>query len=125
MILRDLILKHDIPVTTKWGVTHVLIFYNEKDHTTWAWKTTTLPYFKEHNKYSIICIDEGDYNISHVREVDFDHGHPAAGDAGESEQPDDPRPNALDILLPDMNLTNDEKYDMITAKGGEKKCLKR
>ena len=31
----------------------------------------------------------------------------------------------MDILLLDMNLTNDEKYDMITLERSDEKCLKK
>lgn len=123
IILRDVIVKHDIPVRTHYGTTHVVIFYDPKTNTTWAWKTSTLPTFEEHCSYSIIATDAGDYNISHVKELgkESEIQHP---DAEISEQKQT-RKNALDILLPDMNLTNDEKYDMITTKGGEKKCLRK
>ena len=112
IILRDVILKHDIPVKTQHGITHVLIFYNDKDHRTWAWKTSTPPSnFKEHCRYSIIGSDVGNFNLSRVKEVDFDHGHEPISeqDAADAKT----KLNALDILLPDMNLTNDEKYDII------------
>lgn len=113
IILRDVIVKHDIPVKTHYGTTHVVIFYDPKTNTTWAWKTSTLPTFKEHCSYSIIATDAGDYNISHVRELGIQHH-----DGEISEQEATTKKNALDILFPDINLTNDEKYDMITTKKG-------
>lgn len=119
IILRDVIVKHNIPVKTHYGTTHVVIFYDPKTNTTWAWKTSTLPTFKEHCSYSIIATDAGDYNISHVKELGIQHPD---GEISEQKQA---RKNALDILLPDMNLTNDEKYDMITKKGVSKSCLKK
>ena len=111
IMLKDVILKHDVPVKTKYGVTHVLIFYNPEDDTTWVWKTTTLPHFEEHRTYSIIARDEGNFNISHVNEVDFDHGH-----AAESEQKLDTK--SIDYF--DKLLTFDDNYDIMSAKGGEK-----
>lgn len=114
IILRDVILKHDIPVTTKWGVTHVLIFYNPKDNTTWAWKTTTLPQFDEHNTYSIIAVDEGDFNISHVRNITSAEVDPEDSATVKSEQP----LSAKDIDYFDKLLTLDYKYDIISVKGG-------
>lgn len=43
------------------------------------------------------------------------------GETMKSEQPANVNKiNALDILLPDIHLTNNEKYDMISTKGGEK-----
>lgn len=116
IILRDVILKHDIPVNTKWGVTHVLIFYNPKDNTTWAWKTTTLPQFDEHNKYSIIAVDEGDFNISHVRDITSAEFDPEDSATVRSEQ----QQNAKDIDYFDKLLTLDYKCDIISTKGGEK-----
>lgn len=114
IILRDVIVKHDIPVKTQYGTTHVVIFYDSKTNTTWAWKTSTLPTFKEHCSYSIIATDAGDYNIARVKELGVQHP-----DEEISEQDYQMvKPNALDILLPDINLTNDEKYDMITTKKG-------
>ena len=62
---------------------------------------------------------EGDCVLSRVKAIDHsisdqDHG------IIKSEQSSTGK-NALDILLPDMNLTKEEKYDMIVAnkKGGE------
>lgn len=81
LVLNNVILKHDIPVTTRYGTTHVLIFYNPKDNRTWAWKTTTLPAFKEHCSYSIMARDEGNFNISHVTQISYDR-------STESEQPE-------------------------------------
>ena len=75
IILRDLILRHDIPVPTRYGTTHVLVFYNPKDNSTWSWKTSTLPRFEVNKKYSILACDEGGHSLSRVKEVDFDHGY--------------------------------------------------
>ena len=43
------------------------------------------------------------------------HGIPDQ-DHGKISEQDGTKKNALDILLPDMNLTNDEKYDMIAVE---------
>lgn len=123
IILRDVIVKHDIPVKTQYGTTHVVIFYDSKTNTTWAWKTSTLPTFKEHCSYSIIATDAGDYNIARVKELESPHAEDAEDKSEQDYQM--VKPNALDILLPDMNLTNDEKYDMITKKGVSKSCLRK
>ena len=72
IVLENVILKHDIPVTTKYGVTHVLIFYDPKTSLTWTWKTTTMTNFKVHVTYSIMGKDEGDYNLSHVKQISYD-----------------------------------------------------
>lgn len=111
ILLRDVILKHDVAIKTgHYGKTvHVLVFFDPKSYITWCWKTTTLPTFQVHNSYSIICRDEGDYNISHVREVDFDHG--SISKDVESEQPD--TRDAWDELFNDTNLTLNEKYDIM------------
>lgn len=84
IVLENVILKHDIPVTTKYGVTHVLIFYDPKTNLTWAWKTTTMTDFKVHVTYSIMGKDEGDYNLSHVKQIN----RSTEGETVESEQPD-------------------------------------
>lgn len=84
IVLENVILKHDIPVTTKYGVTHILIFYDPKTNLTWAWKTTTLPYFELHNTYSIMGKDEGDYNLSHVKQISYDRS--TEGETLKSEQ---------------------------------------
>ena len=87
IVLENVILKHDIPVTTKWGTTHVLIFYDPKTNLTWAWKTSTLPAFTVHYTQSIMGRDEGDYNLSHVTQISYDRS--TEGEAAmESEQPD-------------------------------------
>lgn len=96
IVLENVILKHDIPVTTKYGVTHVLIFYDPKTNLTWAWKTSTLPSFKTHVTYSIMGRDEGDYNLSRVTQISYDRS--TEGEAMESEQPDTPR-DAWDIIF--------------------------
>lgn len=111
IILRDVIVKHNIPVRTQYNTTHVIIFYDPKTNNTWCWKTATASAlrYEEHCSYSIIGSDEGDFKLSRVNEISFDRDV-------ESEQRDDvagKKINALDILLPDMYLTNDEKYDII------------
>ena len=113
IVLDNVILKHDIPVTTKWGTTHVLIFYDPKTNLTWAWKTTTLPTFTVHCTYSIMARDEGDYNLSHVTQI-----RSTEGEVIKSEQPDG-SPDAWDVLFDDRNLTFNEMCDII-PKGGEK-----
>lgn len=92
IILRDVIVRHNIPVRTQYNTTtHLIIFYNPKDHTTWYWRTLTADGLKyeERGTYSIIGTDEGNFKLSRVREV---------GEK-ESEQDLDTRPNALDVLL--------------------------
>ena len=119
IILRDVICKHNIPVTGYHGNTvHVIIFYDPKTHTTWYWKTQTTDglRYKEHLSYSIIGHDDGNYKLSRVNEISFDR---SKDPEAESEQPDQ-KLNALDILFPDTHLTYNEKYDIITAKGGER-----
>lgn len=121
IILRDLILRHNIPVSTRYGTAHVLVFYNPKDNLTWSWKTSTFPRFEVNKKYSIIACDEGDYNLSRVKEVDFDHGYDCDQDqdtVSEQDVINKIKLNALDILIPDTHLTNDEKYDMIGLRKG-------
>lgn len=86
IVLENVILKHDVAVPTRYGVTHVLIFYDPKTNLTWAWKTSTLPSFKTHVTYSIMGRDEGDYNLSHVTQISYDRS--TEGEAMESEQPD-------------------------------------
>lgn len=91
IILRDIIVRHNIPVRTQYNITHLIIFYNPKDHTTWYWRTSTVDglRYKEHCTYSIIGTDEGNFKLSRIREVS----------EKESEQDLDTKPNALDILL--------------------------
>ena len=84
IVLENVILKHDIPVTTKYGVTHVLIFYDPKTNLTWVWKTTTMTNFKVHVTYSIMGKDEGDYNLSHVKQISYDRS--TEGETLKSEQ---------------------------------------
>ena len=84
IVLENVILKHDIPVTTKYGVTHVLIFYDPKTNLTWAWKTTTMTNFEVHVTYSIMGKDEGDYNLSHVKQISYDRS--TEGETLKSEQ---------------------------------------
>lgn len=84
IVLENVMLRHDIPVTTKYGVTHVLIFYDPKTNLTWAWKTTTLPSFELYNTYSITGKDEGDYNLSHVKQISYDRS--TEGETLKSEQ---------------------------------------
>ena len=114
IILRDVIVKHNIPVLSKYGTTHVIIFYDPKTNNTWYWKTASADSlrYKEHCSYSIIGSDEGNFKLSRVNEISFDRSKDAKD--VESEQKDTPgKVNALDILLPDIHLTNDEKYDII------------
>lgn len=117
IILRDVIVKHNIPVSSKYGTIHIIIFYNPKDYTTWYWKTSTTDGLKyeEHCTYSIMGIDEGDFRLSRVSEVSISERKDV-----ESEQKQNAKEstvNALDILLPtnniDTHLTNDEKYDIL------------
>lgn len=110
IVLDNVILKHDIPVTTKWGTTHVLIFYDPKTNLTWAWKTTTLPAFTVHCTYSIMGRDEGNYNLSHVTQISYDRS--SEGEVMKSEQPDGSR-DAWDVLFNDTNLTFNEMCDII------------
>ena len=116
IILSDVIVKHNIPVRTQYNTTHVIIFYDPKTNNTWCWKTATASAlrYEEHCSYSIIGSDEGNFRLSRVNEISFDRSKDAKD--VESEQEDDvasKKVNALDILLPDMDLTNDEKYDII------------
>ena len=94
--LENVILKHDVPVRTKYGTTHVYVFYNPKDNTTWIWKTSTMANFQEHCTYTITGRDEGDYYLSHVQWISLDRS--TEGEAIESEQPDAPR-DAWDIIF--------------------------
>lgn len=84
--LENVILKHDVPVRTKYGTTHVYVFYNPKDSTTWVWKTSTMAGFQEHCTYTIKGKDEGDYHLSHVQWISLDRS--TEDEAIESEQPD-------------------------------------
>ena len=119
VILKDVIVKHNIPVRTQYNTTHVIVFYNPKDNTTWCWKTATASAlgYEEHRSYSIIGSDEGNFRLSRVNEVSFDRSE----DVESEQQANAPgKINALDILIPDTHLTNDEKYDMIGLRKEEK-----
>ena len=117
IILRDVIVKHNIPVKTQYNTTHVIIFYDPKTNNTWCWKTASADSlrYEEHCSYSIIGSDEGDFRLSRVNEISS-----RLDEDVESEQEGTTpgKINALDILLPDMDLTNDEKYDIIRLRKG-------
>ena len=94
IILRNVIVKHNIPVRTQYNITHVIIFYDPKTNNTWCWKTATASAleYKEHCSYSIVGTDEGDFRLSRVNEMSSDRD-----EGKKSEQ--DTKPNALDVLL--------------------------
>ena len=119
--LKDVICRHNLTINTGYhgSTVHVIVFFDPRDKETYIWKCTT-SYginWEEGETYSIIANYEGNQQLSRVREVDYDHGI-SDQDHGKKSEQDDTRKNALDILLPDMNLTNDEKYDMITIQKG-------
>lgn len=123
--LKDVVCRHNITINTGYhgSTVHCIVFMDPRDHETYIWKAsgTAGLNWEEGETYSITAQYEGDCRLSRVKLVshsisDQDHGK-------KSEQ-DDTRKNALDILLPDMNLTNDEKYDMIAVERRKEKCLK-
>ena len=119
IILKDVIVKHNIPVRTQYNTTHVIVFYDPKTHYTWCWKTAIADSlrYKEHLTYSIIGSDEGNFRLSRVNEISFDRSKDAKDVESEQEgYVASEKINALDILLPDMDLTNEEKYDIIVLR---------
>jgi len=118
--LKDVICRHNITVNTGYygNTIQVIVFFDPRDKETYIWKCSNYGgHWEEGETYSIIANYEGDQRLSRVREVDYNHGIPDQKHGKKSEQKQD-KLNALDILLPDMNLTNDEKYDMITTQKG-------
>lgn len=93
IILKDIICNHNIPITGRYGAIHIIIFYDPKTHNTWYWRTQTTDglRYEEHNTYSIIANDDGNYKLSRVNEVSFDR---SKSSETKSEQLD-----ALDVLL--------------------------
>ena len=94
--LNNVIVKHNIPVRTRYNTTHVIIFYDPETHNSYSWKTATTEAlnYEPHELYSITYIDEGHNNISHVEMIENDSfGSP---DGSESEQT---QQDAMDVLL--------------------------
>ena len=104
--LKNIVCRHNIPIRTGYGgsTIHIIIFFDPRDKETYWWRCTSYGYaWKEGEVYSIKARYEGNQRLSYV-------------DSFKSEQKDDvasKKINALDILLPDMDLTNDEKCDII------------
>jgi len=94
IILRDVIVKHNIPVKVQYNIIHVIMFYDPKTNNTWCWKTASADglRYKEHCSYSIIGSDEGDFKLSRVNEISSSKGK-------KSEQDSDTKLDALDVLL--------------------------
>ena len=112
--LRNVVCRHNVSVVTGYHgtVVHLIVFYDPKDHETYFWKCTSGGLdWEEGATYSITAQkEEGTPRISRVRIL---------SDHVESEQKKITvahTVNALDILMPDTNLTNDEKYDIITNR---------
>ena len=119
--LKDVICRHNITINTGYygKAIHVIVFFDPRDKETYIWKCTSgASIWEEGETYSITANYEGNQQLSRVKQIDYDHGIPDGDHGKKSEQEEIKKKNALDILLPDINLTNDEKYDMITTKKG-------
>ena len=115
--LKNVVCRHNIPIRTGYGgaTVHILVFFDPRDKETYWWKCTSGGYgFEEGVTYSLLAQYEGNQQISLGRIISCDRSI-----KDKSEQAD-AKPNALDILLPVMDLTYDDKYDIITKKGSEK-----
>ena len=116
--LKDVKVRHNLSIRTGYGgsTVHVIVFFDPRDKETYIWKATGSAGldWEEGETYSITAQYEGDCILSRVKATD--HSIPDQ-DHGKISEQKHPRKNALDILLPDMNLTNDEKYDIISQKG--------
>jgi len=111
--LKNVVCRHNIPIRTGYGgsTVHILIFFDPRDKETYWWKCTSGGYgFEEGATYSLLARYEGNQQISHGRIISY---HRSIKGESEQEDPTQGKINALDILLPDMDLTNDEKYDII------------
>lgn len=107
--LKDVICRHNLPVTGLYGKTvHVIVFFDPRDKETYIWKTSCCGLeYDEGKTYTIIAEYKGNCVLSRVKDI--------TSQEEKSEQPDAPKVNALDILLPntDKHLTFNEKYDII------------
>lgn len=116
--LKNVICRHHaiIPDKSKSSIriVHVIIFYDPRDHETYLYIAGAADEhnFKEGKEYSITARVGGGVNLSHVQIIN------------PSEQLDESgnliKQNALDILLPDTNLTFDEKHDILAQERREK-----
>ena len=116
--LKDVICRHNLTINTGYGgsTVHAIVFFDPRDKETYIWKASGIAGvgWEEGETYSITAQYEGDCRLSRVKMADHsisDHDHSKI-----SEQDHPRRKNALDILLPDIHLTYDEKYDIIKRK---------
>jgi hypothetical protein len=107
--LNNVVLTNDVPVRTKYGVTHVLVFYDPKDVKIYTWKTTTLPSFEVNRIYNIMAMltDSETGELSRVKELASTSVHSTERDGQHSEPESKPPVDLFNLIYNDTILTND------------------
>lgn len=114
--LKHVICRHHAKTFSSHGVVHIIVFLDPRDHETYLWidhSSSGLDHnYQENHTYSIVARVGSGVNLADVHKINPIEQLDESGNLIKQ--------NALDILLPDTNLTFDEKHDILAQERRKK-----